>query len=44
MEALKLLPAEIIQDPAVYPSQEILQKSYWQNDVGDAVQYYEEFY
>ncbi|WP_032092990.1 MULTISPECIES: extracellular solute-binding protein [Pasteurellaceae] len=44
VEALKLLPAEITQDPAIYPSAEILQNSVWQDDVGDAVQYYEEFY
>ncbi|QQF76382.1 extracellular solute-binding protein [Histophilus somni] len=44
IKALELLPAEITQDPAIYPTAEVLQNSYWQDDVGDAVQYYEEFY
>ncbi|SUB24355.1 extracellular solute-binding protein [Avibacterium avium] len=44
VEALKLLPDEITKDPAIYPTAEVLQNSYWQDDVGDAVQYYEEYY
>ncbi len=44
IEALKLLPATITQDPAIYPTQEVLKNSWWQNDVGDAIQYYENFY
>ncbi|MFD1805520.1 extracellular solute-binding protein [Pasteurella oralis] len=44
IEALNLLPAEITQDPAIYPTAEVLQKSYWQDDVGDAVELYENYY
>jgi len=38
------LPKEITEDPSIYPPAEILQKSYWQDDVGDAIQYYEQYY
>jgi len=44
LEAKKVLPKEITEDPAIYPPAEILQKSYWQDDVGDAIQYYEQYY
>lgn len=44
MEALKALPKEITEDPAVYPPAEILQNSPWQNDVGDAMELYERYY
>lgn len=43
-EALALLPAEITQDPAIYPTAEVLNNSYWQDDVGDAVEIYENYY
>lgn len=42
--ALKLLPKELTEDPAIFPPAEILQKSYWQEDVGDAVELYENYY
>ena len=44
IEALKLLPKEITEDPAIYPPANILQNSWWQEDVGDAIQYYENYY
>ena len=44
LEAKKVLPKEITEDPSIYPPAEILQKSYWQDDVGDAIQYYEQYY
>ena len=40
----KELPKEITQDPAIYPTAEILQKSHWQDDVGDAIELYEKYY
>ena len=39
-----MLPKEITEDPSIYPTAEILQKSHWQDDVGDAIQYYEQYY
>ena len=44
MKALEELPKEITQDPAIYPTAEILQKSHWQDDVGDAIELYEKYY
>lgn len=44
LKSLKLLPKEVTEDPAVYPTAEVLQKSYWQDDVGDAVEFYENYY
>ncbi len=44
VEALKSLPAEITGDPSIYPPAEVLQKSHWQDDVGDAIEYYEKYY
>ncbi len=44
IEALKLLPKEITEDPAIYPPAEVLKSAYWQDDVGDAIRYYEEYY
>ena len=44
LEAKKVLPKEITEDPSIYPTAEILQKSHWQDDVGDAIQYYEQYY
>ncbi|TCP92025.1 spermidine/putrescine transport system substrate-binding protein [Cricetibacter osteomyelitidis] len=44
-EALALLPKEITEDPAIYPTADVLNNSYWQDDVGDdAVQLYENYY
>ncbi|AWX13898.1 spermidine/putrescine ABC transporter substrate-binding protein [Mergibacter septicus] len=44
LKAKALLPKEITEDPAIYPPAEVLQNSYWQDDVGDAIQYYENYY
>ncbi|WP_439234698.1 extracellular solute-binding protein [Lonepinella koalarum] len=44
VKAKAKLPAEIINDPAIYPSAEILQNSVWQDDVGEAVELYEKYY
>ena len=44
VKALEELPKEITQDPAIYPTAEILQKSHWQDDVGDAIELYEKYY
>lgn len=44
LKAKAKLPAEITNDPAIYPTAEVLQKSYWQDDVGDAVELYEKYY
>ncbi|MGR6980649.1 extracellular solute-binding protein [Testudinibacter sp. P27/CKL/0425] len=44
LEAQKLLPPEMVNDSSLYPPAEILQKSYWQDDVGDAAIIYENYY
>lgn len=44
IEAKKALPKEITEDPAIYPSADILKNSHWQDDVGDAIQFYEQYY
>ena len=44
VKALEELPKEITQDPAIYPTAEILQKSHWQDDVGDSIELYEKYY
>ncbi len=44
LKAKANLPAEITEDPAIYPTSEVLQKSHWQDDVGDAVEIYENYY
>lgn len=44
LKAKALLPKEVTEDPAIYPPADILQNSYWQDDVGDAIQYYENYY
>lgn len=44
IEALKSLPPEITEDASIYPTSEVLQKSHWQDDVGDAIEYYEKYY
>jgi ABC transporter ATPase component len=44
LEAKKVLPKEITEDPAIYPTAEVLKNSHWQDDVGDAIQYYEQYY
>ncbi|QLB41035.1 MULTISPECIES: extracellular solute-binding protein [Mannheimia] len=44
VEALKVLPKEITEDPSIYPTTEVLQKAQWQDDVGDAVELYEKYY
>ncbi|NBI14026.1 extracellular solute-binding protein [[Haemophilus] felis] len=44
LKSLALLPKEVTEDPAVYPPADVLQKSHWQDDVGDAVELYENYY
>lgn len=44
LEAKKVLPKEITEDPAIYPSADVLKNSHWQDDVGDAIQFYEQYY
>ncbi|MDO4625775.1 MAG: extracellular solute-binding protein [Pasteurellaceae bacterium] len=44
LKAKEVLPKEITEDPSIYPPAEILQKSYWQADVGDAGEIYEKYY
>lgn len=44
VKALEKLPKEITEDPAIYPTAEVLQKSQWQDDVGDAIELYEKYY
>ncbi|OOS00355.1 spermidine/putrescine ABC transporter substrate-binding protein [Haemophilus paracuniculus] len=44
MEALKVLPKEITEDPAIYPPAEVLKTAQWQDDVGDAIELYEKYY
>ncbi|MGX2970025.1 extracellular solute-binding protein [Ursidibacter sp. B-7004-1] len=44
VKALEVLPKEITNDPAIYPTAEVLQKSHWQDDVGEAIELYEKYY
>ncbi|MBF0784266.1 extracellular solute-binding protein [Muribacter muris] len=44
VKALEVLPKEITEDPAIYPTAEVLQKSHWQDDVGEAIELYEKYY
>ncbi|MEH8064639.1 extracellular solute-binding protein [Gallibacterium anatis] len=44
LKAKEMLPKEITEDPSIYPPAEVLKNSYWQDDVGDAIQYYENYY
>ncbi|EIJ68773.1 extracellular solute-binding protein [Pasteurella bettyae] len=44
LEAKKVLPKEITEDPAIYPTAEVLKSANWQDDVGDAVEIYEKYY
>ncbi|WP_301098055.1 extracellular solute-binding protein [Otariodibacter sp.] len=44
MKALKALPKEITEDPAIYPPSEVLKTSHWQDDVGEAIELYEKYY
>lgn len=44
LKALDLLPKELTEDRAIYPSNEVLQNSHWQDDVGDAIEIYEKYY
>ncbi|OOH89785.1 spermidine/putrescine ABC transporter substrate-binding protein [Pasteurellaceae bacterium 15-036681] len=44
MKALETLPKEITEDPAIYPTAEVLQAAQWQDDVGEAVELYEKYY
>lgn len=44
VEALKMLPKEVTEDPAIYPPAEVLKKAVWQDDVGDAMEVYEKYW
>ncbi|QIM68228.1 extracellular solute-binding protein [Basfia succiniciproducens] len=44
VEAKKVLPKEITEDPAIYPTAELLKTANWQEDVGEAVELYEKYY
>lgn len=44
VEAKKVLPKEITEDPAIYPTAELLRTANWQEDVGEAVELYEKYY
>ncbi|MDP8161876.1 extracellular solute-binding protein [Pasteurella skyensis] len=44
IKALAMLPKEITEDPAIYPPAEVLNNSYWQDDIGDAIEIYEKYY
>ncbi len=41
LAAKKLLPAEVANDPSLYPPESVIQKGEWQNDVGEASVLYE---
>jgi len=41
LAAKKLLPAEVANDPSLYPPETVIQKGEWQNDVGEASVLYE---
>lgn len=42
--ALKLLPAEMVNNPTLFPPEDAKQRGQFQADVGDAVQIYEEYW
>ncbi|PJG83428.1 extracellular solute-binding protein [Caviibacterium pharyngocola] len=44
MEALKRLPKSLTEDRAVFFSQDLIDRSPWQLDVGEAVDLYEKYY
>lgn len=44
LEAKKMLPPEIANDPSLYPSEGVLQKGEWQSDVGNTNIIYEEYF
>ncbi len=44
INALKLLPKELVDDPAVFIRQDVIERSDWQVDVGDAIELYEKYY
>lgn len=44
LAAQKLLPNVITKDNSLYPTEEIINKGEWQNDVGDATVLYESYY
>lgn len=44
LKAKEKLPTEITQDPAIYPTEEVLKNAHWQDDVGEAVELYEKYY
>lgn len=42
--ARQSLPKEVVEDTNLYPPQEVLDKGVWQNDVGSAVEIYENYF
>jgi spermidine/putrescine transport system substrate-binding protein len=42
--AYPLLPKAFIEDPSIFPSREVIESGYWQDDVGEANELYEEYY
>ncbi|AMW16543.1 extracellular solute-binding protein [Glaesserella parasuis] len=42
--ALAQLPKDLVEDPAVFIRSEVIEKSPWQVDVGDAIELYEKYY
>ncbi|WP_373778183.1 extracellular solute-binding protein [Glaesserella sp.] len=43
-KALKLLPKELTEDGAVFIKPDVIERSEWQVDVGDAIDLYEKYY
>jgi spermidine/putrescine transport system substrate-binding protein len=44
LEAKKLLPPEVANDPSLYPSDAVMKNGEWQNDVGSTSELYETLY
>ncbi len=44
LTARKTLPSEMVNDPNLYPSKEVLAAGKWQDDVGNASVIYEDYY
>ena len=44
LEALKRLPDDLKNDPAIFLPQEVIERSQWQLDVGKAIDLYEDYY
>lgn len=44
LSAYALMPKEFINDPNVFPPQDVIENGQWQNDVGEASRLYEELF